>query len=138
MPSCKGARSAEAPKHRTIKIVFWGAASFRSGIRGHTSVPRKAIVRRLAARGIVAATNEHGTSKHCVCGEELCDDQRLEHHEEGTRRRAHKESADPCSFLSIFHDRDELAAINILLCGIHALWRVQRSEHLRPQPRGGN
>ena len=47
----------------TLKVVFWGAASFRPAIRGHTAVPRKAIVKLLANRGVVVATGEYGTSK---------------------------------------------------------------------------
>ena len=132
----------------TLKVVFWGAASFRPAIRGHTAVPRKAIVKLLAARGVVVATGEYGTSKNCVCGKELTNKAKAPPaagpRTVGTTRapakavrcRAHKESIGPCVFLQVFEDRDVLAAVNILMCGIHALWGWPRPVHLRPPPRG--
>ena len=39
-----------------------------------------------------------------------------------------------CSFLKVYEDRDVLAAINILVCGIHALWGASKPAPFRRTP----
>jgi hypothetical protein len=115
----------------TIRVVFFGGACFRSAIRGHTAVPRKAIVRRLAARGIVVVTDEYHSSQYCACQDKKLKDDPTNAAEAGARSRRHTDGSDPCSLLSVFGDRDVLAAVNILVCGLHALWGVPRPAPFR-------
>ena len=109
----KGGRfkAAELPPS---KIVFFGGGSLRPSIRGHKAVPRKAVVKRLAAQGKLKTVNTPEASRA------------------GARqRRYYKNESASCSFLKVFGDRDVLDAINILVCGLHALWGTPRPEPFR-------
>ena len=121
------AERIEDAKHRTIKIVLFGAGCFRPTARGMTAVPRKAIVKLLAARGIVVITDEFHSSQYCACQACKLEDDPTHPGPPGEARpRRHEGDSAPCSFLKVFEDRDALAAVNILVCGICALWGEAR------------
>jgi len=125
-------RRQDAAKSRSIKIVFFGAGTFRPAIRGHTAVPRKAVVRRLAALGIVVVIDEFHTSQYCTCQTHKLETVNTpQASQAGARQRRHADASAPCSCLKVFGDRDALAAINILVCGLHALWGAPRPEPFR-------
>ena len=70
----------------------------------------------------------------CTCQQHELEDDPTRVGQEGERLRRHKGDAHPCSFLTVFGDRDALAAINILLCGLHTLWRARRPDAFRRNP----
>lgn len=56
------------------KVMLFGKASFRAQ-RGRASAPRKALIRNMAARGVVLMVDEYNTSKKCPgCKEDLVED----------------------------------------------------------------
>jgi transposase len=128
------AQRIEDATRPTIKIVFFGAACFRSAIKGHTAVPRKAIVRRLAARGIVVITDEYHSSQYCACQASKLENDPTHAARAGARQRRHTDGSAACSFLRVYGDRDALAALNILVCGIHALWGASKPAPFRRTP----
>ena len=103
-------KAAEIPPS---KIIFFGGDSLRPSIRGHKAVPRKAVVKRLAARGKLKTVNTPEASRA------------------GARQRRYKNESALCSFLKVFGDCDALDGINILVCGLHALWGTPRPEPFR-------
>ena len=125
------AERIEDAKHRTIKIVFFGDGCFRPTARGMTAVPRKAIVKLLAARGIVVITDEFHSSMYCACQDKKLEDAPADGQAGKARPRRHEGDSAPCSFLKVFEDRDALAAVNILVCGICALWGEARPAPFR-------
>ncbi|CAN0207791.1 unnamed protein product [Pylaiella littoralis] len=61
--------SAEKPR-----VMLFGKASFQAQ-KGRASAPRKAMIRAMAARGIVLMVNEYNTSKKCPgCFEDTYED----------------------------------------------------------------
>ena len=109
-------------------VFFFGRALF-SRTRGHVVVPRKAVVRALACRGVVVLTNEYNTSKLCPLDyKPLYDVHQDDQSEQGqiqeqVRLRQcpteHPASGNGVSFPC---DRDIIGSTNILQKSLYELW----------------
>ena len=111
----------------TKRICFFGDGSFKA-MRGNAPVPRKALVRALARRGLTFILDEFRTSARCPgCGSEMKDD------DKGHRIRqctsiddsSNEQNSDTCLLHSkgeIYRgDRDEVATVNMMMCAVSAL-----------------
>ena len=108
-------------------IVLFGDGMF-SHQKKHIPIPKKAIVKTLASRGLTFLVDEFNTSKMCPCGQsELCDIDTSE----GARLRCHKATGpESCCVLDAIGqsnmERDILAAANICHCGACAFQKKNR------------
>ena len=118
------------------QVVFFGDGTFSASMKGHISVPKKSLVKLLAARGLVFLLDEYNTSKMCPCGHYELEDKPDEKNK-GTRLRCHKATGpgSPCCVLDAFGplkgDRDSLAVVNLAQCASCALTGKERPEHLK-------
>ena len=118
------------------QVVFFGDGTFASSAKGHMSVPKKSLVKLLAARGLVFLLDEYNTSKMCPCGKCELEDKPDEKNK-GTRLRCHKATGpeSSCCVLDAFGplkvDRDSLAVVNLAQCASRALTGKERPDHLK-------
>jgi hypothetical protein len=49
-------------------VVFFGDGTFKSSMKGKQSVPKKKLLKVLAATGLTVLLGEYNTSKTCPCG----------------------------------------------------------------------
>ena len=111
-------------------VVFFGDGQFPAGMRRHVSLPKKSIIRQIAARGVCVLLDEFRTTKMCPCGT----------HELKTthgRTRAGQSRGRQCELLERlakkgpdYADRDGLAALNMVQCAVAALRDRGRPAHL--------
>lgn len=108
-------------------VVFFGDGSFGPTMRGHNSIPKKAILRELCHRGVTVLLDEYKTSKVCPCGQD-------ELITTTGRLRAHKSDGAICSLINNLsneaNDRDALASLNMISCALCALNGRDRPHHL--------
>ena len=139
-------RRKERGKAKTV--VFFGDGTFSAGGRGHASTPKKKILTLLCTRGSTVLLDEYRTSKICPCGLRLDDDRQTTKAHNASkgriRLRCHKTTGSTesspvftsCSVLDALYerglpaDRDILAVINMLKCGLSALQGCARPVHL--------
>ena len=114
-----------------VHVVFFGDGTF-GHMRGNAAVPKKDLLHELGVRGPTVLIDEYKTSKMCPCGHELCDGKSQHDHNHGTGRvRVHKTIGDDsCEVLAHRNDRDELAAVNMLLAALHTLHDTAWPAHL--------
>ena len=81
------------------------------------ALPKKALLKVMAAIGLTSLIGEYRTSKMCPCGEDElitpkggAKDKRV---------RVHKTSGGVCSVLKMINDRDETADVNFGLGGLN-------------------
>ena len=113
-------RDARKRKREKRTIALFGDATFNSTHRGKVAVPKKALLKVMAATGLTFLIGEYNTSKMCLCGtDELitpkggANDKRV---------RVHKTTGDVCSVLQMVNDRDETSDVNL---GLSALKSIQ-------------
>ena len=99
-----------------VNIVFFGDALWPP-TKGHLKLPKKRLLRELSYLCLVILTDEYNTSRQCPCGQPLEVDPDDDRHQ----RHPDRDLDQTCPFLSWSRDRDELASVNILYCGIRKL-----------------
>jgi hypothetical protein len=116
---------------REKPIVFFGDGSWAAR-KGCAAMPRKALVKRVATRGVVIIEDEFRTSKACPCSQcsgEMKDVPGMH------RVRSCKNSADGDDAGCVAHriDRDVGGVYGILQCGVAALQKLPRPvKYCRP------
>ena len=121
--------SAAKERARKVKqVVLFGDGTFKSSMRGRVSVPKKSILKALAARGLTFLLGEYKTSKTCPCGQ---DDLKTPSGSSDSRVRVHKTSGGQCAVLLMVRNRDETAAVQFLCCGIRSVRGQAWPAHLR-------
>lgn len=113
-------RDARKRKREEKTIAFFGDATFKSTHRGKVAVPKKALLKVMAATGLTFLIGEYNTSKMCPCGiDELTTPKGGA---KDRRVRVHKTTGDVCSVLQMVDDRDETSDVNL---GLSALKSIQ-------------
>ena len=110
------------------QVVLFGDGTFKSSMRGRVSVPKKSILKALAARGLTFLLGEYKTSKTCPCGQ---DDLKTPSGSSNSRVRVHKTSGGQCAVLQKVRNRDETASVQFLCCGIRSVRGQAWPAHLR-------
>ena len=109
----------KAAKERACKqVVLFGDGTFKSSMRGQVSLPKKALLKVLAATGLTFLLGEYNTSKTCPCGQDTLE---TPSGSSDSRVRVHKTSGGKCSVLQIVCNRDETANVQFGCCGIRVI-----------------
>ena len=115
----KQLRDARKRKRVEKTVAFFGDGTFKSTHRGKVSVPKKALLKVMAATGLTLLIGEYNTSKMCPCGtDELITPNGGAN---GKRVRVHKTTGDVCSVLQMVNDRDETSDVNFGLCALRSI-----------------
>ena len=112
-------RVARQRKREEKTVAFFGDGIFKSTHRGKVAVPKKALLKVMAATGLTFLLGEYNTSKMCPCGtDELITPKGGAN---GKRVRVHKTSGGQCAVLHMVRNRDETADVQFLCCGIRSV-----------------
>ena len=115
-------------KREEKTVAFFGDGIFKSTHRGKVAVPKKALLKVMAATGLTFLLGEYNTSKMCPCGtDELITPKGGAN---GKRVRVHKTSGDACSVLQLVDDRDETADVNFGLAALNSVRGYAWPSHL--------
>ena len=129
--ACKEIETAKRVKENTNDektVAFFGDGTFKSTHRGKVAVPKKALLKVMAATGLTFLLGEYNTSKMCPCGtDELITPKGGAN---GKRVRVHKTSGDACSVLQLVDDRDETADVNFGLAALNSVRGYAWPSHL--------
>ena len=112
---------------REMPLVFFGDGSW-SARRGSASMPRKALIKRIATRGVCVVEDEHRTSKMCPCAScngEMCDvpgQRRVRSCKKSSKSDGDREPE--CVACEI--DRDWGGVMGILQCALQSLRKLPR------------
>jgi len=121
-------RVARQRKREEKTVAFFGDGTFESTHRGKVAVPKKALLKVMAATGLTFLLGEYNTSKMCPCGtDELITPKGGAN---GKRVRVHKTSGDACSVLQLVDDRDETADVNFGLAALNSVRGYAWPSHL--------
>ena len=119
-------------KRETKRVALFGDATFKSTRKGKVALPKKALLKVMAAIGLTFLIGEYRTSKMCPCGEDElitpkggAKDKRV---------RVHKTSGGVCSVLKMINDRDETADVNFGLGGLNCCRGNEWPLHLQCSP----
>jgi hypothetical protein len=99
-------------------VVFFGDGTFKSSMKGKQSVPKKKLIKVLAATGVTVLLGEYNTSKMCPCG---TDELITPSSSNGRRVRVHKTTGDRCSVLKVVDNRDEVSTVQFGCAALRTL-----------------
>ena len=121
-------RDARKRKREEKTVAFFGDGTFKSTHRGKVAVPKKALLKVMAATGLTFLLGEYNTSKMCPCET----DELITPKGSATdkRVRVHKTSGDACSVLQLVDDRDETADVNFGLAALNSVRGKAWPSHL--------
>ena len=114
-------------KKKQKTVVFFGDGEYSHTTRHHVAIPKKSVLHELGTRVPTILIDEYRTSKYCVCGCPLCN----ENDDPESRVRVHQDGGDCFTLRCEVCDRDELATLNIALASLRALAHQPWPEHLR-------
>ena len=108
-------------------VVFFGDGAFGATRKGKQSIPKKKLLKVLAATGVTVLLGEYNTSKMCPCGMDALYTPRCTN---GLRVRVHKTTGDKCSVLDVVDNRDEVATVQFGCAALRCLQGQCWPEHL--------